>query len=92
MNVPEVQDIAKTISTVSDVLKGVSTALGVIANLLKATAFVGLVGNLAEAHFIEVVKKQLDDMASKCSQLSKDVQDAVQAYQNGDAEGSQKFH
>jgi hypothetical protein len=92
MRIPDVQGIAKTLGTVSEVLKGVATALGVLINILKSTAFVGLVGGLVEAHFLEVMKKQLEQMAAKCEQMGKDVTAAVEAYARGDQQGATKFH
>ncbi|HZT07046.1 MAG TPA: DUF6507 family protein [Chloroflexota bacterium] len=92
MNIPEVQQIAKTFAQISETLKAVSTALGVLINILKSTAFIGMVGGLAEAQFLEVIKKQIDQMAAKCDEMSKDVQAAVEAYERGDAQGATKFH
>ena len=92
MNVPEVQGIAKTFADVSQTLRGVSTALSALINILKTTAFIGMVGGLAEAHFLEVMKKQIDTMADKCDEMSKDVTAAVEVYERGDAQGATKFH
>lgn len=92
MNIPEVEDIAKTFATVSDVLKGVATAIGVLINILYSTAFIGLVGGLAQAHFLEIMKRQLDQMADKAEEISQDVSAAVQAYERGDAAGATKFY
>jgi hypothetical protein len=92
MNIPEVQNISKTFARITDVLKGVSQALQVLIDTLKATAFIGLVGGLAEAHFLEIMKKQLDQMAQKTDELSKDVAAAVQAYERGDEQGATRFY
>ncbi|HLZ30975.1 MAG TPA: type VII secretion target [Chloroflexota bacterium] len=92
MNIPEVQNISKTFATLNQVLNGVSQALGVLIDTLKATAFIGMVGGLAEAHFLEIMKKQLDQMAAKFDELSKDVKAAVDAYERGDEQGATKFH
>lgn len=92
MNIPEVQNIAKTFARITDVLKGVSQALQVLIDTLKATAFIGLVGGLAEAHFLEIMKRQLDQMAQKTDELSKDVSAAVEAYERGDEQGATRFY
>jgi hypothetical protein len=92
MNIPEVQGIAQTFATICEVLKGVSKALEVLINILYSTAFIGLVGGLAQAHFLEIMKRQLDQMAEKADELSKDVTAAVEAYSRGDAQGATKFH
>jgi division protein CdvB (Snf7/Vps24/ESCRT-III family) len=92
MNIPDVQNIAKTFATLNQILNAVSQALQVLIDTLKATAFIGLVGGLAEAHFLEIMKKQLDQMAAKFDELSKDVKAAVDAYERGDEQGATKFY
>ncbi len=92
MDIPAVQGIAKTLMAVSETLKAVSVALGVLIQMLKATAFVGLVGNLAEAAHLEVIKRQIDQVAQKTEEMSKDVSAAVDAYERGDQQGSTKFY
>jgi methyl-accepting chemotaxis protein len=92
MDIPAVQDIAKTFNQVSEVLKGVVTALDVLINVLNTTAFMGAVGGAAVAHFMEIMKRQIDDVADRTEEVSNDVNAAVEAYQRGDAQGSTKFH
>jgi uncharacterized protein YukE len=92
MNIPEVQGISKTFAQISQTLTGVSKALEMLINVLKGTAFIGMVGGLAEAHFLEIMKKQIDQMAQKTEEISKDVAAAVEAYQRGDAQGATKFY
>ena len=91
LDVPAVQDIAKTFQQVTEVLKGIITALDVLINVLNTTAFMGAVGGAAVAHFMEVMKRQLEQVADQTEELSKDVSQAVEAYQRGDAQGATKF-
>lgn len=92
MDIPAVQDIAKTFNQVSEVLKQVVTALDVLINVINSTAFMGAVGGAAVALFMEVIKRQIDQVAEKTEEISSDVTAAVEAYQRGDAAGSLKFH
>jgi len=92
MNIPQVQGIAQTFTQISETLRAVSTALGVLIDILKGIAFIGLVASFAEAQFLEVMKRQIDQMADKTEELSKDVRAAVDAYEKGDAAGALKFH
>jgi hypothetical protein len=92
MDIPAVEGIAKTFAQVSEVLKGVVTALDVLINILHSTAFVGAVGGMVLAHFMEVMKRQLDQMADKTEEISTDVTAAVEAYQRGDEQGATKFY
>lgn len=92
MDIPAVRGISKNFSTISDVLKAVSKTLEAIANALKATAFIGLVGGYAVVQFIEVVKPQIDEMVQKTAELSKDLAASVTAYERGDQQGATKFY
>jgi uncharacterized membrane protein YgaE (UPF0421/DUF939 family) len=92
MDIPAVEGIARTFAQVSEVLKGVVTALDVLINILYSTAFVGAVGGAVLAQFMEVMKRQLDQMAEKTEEISTDVSAAVEAYQRGDEQGATKFY
>ncbi len=92
MEIPAVRGMSKNFSTISDVLKAVSKTLEAISNALKATAFIGLVGGYAVVQFIEVIKPQIDEMAEKTAELSKDLGAAADAYERGDAQGATKFY
>jgi uncharacterized membrane protein YgaE (UPF0421/DUF939 family) len=92
MDIPAVEGIARTFGQVSEVLKGVVTALDVLINILYSTAFVGAVGGMVVAHFMEIMKRQLDQMAEKTEEISGDVSAAVEAYQRGDQTGATKFY
>lgn len=92
MDIPAVKDIAKNFNTISDVLSNVVKVMDVLTNTLKVTAFIGLVGGYAVAQFIDSIKPQIEKMAEKCAELSKDVAASVAAYERGDAEGAARFH
>jgi uncharacterized protein Yka (UPF0111/DUF47 family) len=92
MDIPAVRKIAKTFDTISDVLKKVCKGLEVVVMILKASAFFGMVGNLAVVRFIEMVKPYIEKMAQKCDELCKDVNAAVEAFERGDKAGSLRFH
>ncbi|MBN1564306.1 MAG: hypothetical protein JXA10_10740 [Anaerolineae bacterium] len=92
MNVPEVEKVAQGFSVASDILRAVSKALQALLQLLKAVAFMGLVGGQALQSFIEWVKPKIDDMAEYCEEISNDVKFAIEAYVNGDEAGATRFH
>jgi hypothetical protein len=93
MNTGEVTQIGTTFGTISDVLQGVSQALEAMVQVLRAAAFVGLVGTLAEAQFLENMKKNfIDPLQKKCADLKKEILASVQAYEAGDLSGSQGFN
>ena len=92
MNIPEVRNISKNLGTVSEVLTNVARVMDVLITTLKTTAFIGLVGGYAVAQFLEMIKPQIEKMAEKCAELSKDVDASATAYENGDAEGATRFY
>lgn len=91
MDVPAVRDIAKQLQQISDVLKAVCKALDVIVNLLKATAFFGMVGNLVAVQFIESVKPYIEDVSEKCSDYCSKVNKAADNYERGDLAAANRF-
>ena len=92
MNVPEVRGIAKTFNTLNDVLQGVLKALEAIVTLLKGAAFMGLVGASSIAYFVESLKPPIEEMADKFEELNKDLNQSVDAYENGDGQGATRFY
>jgi hypothetical protein len=92
MDIPEVKGISKKFSSLSQILVNISKVLEFIANTLKNTAFIGLVGGAVLLHIIESIKPKIDEMARKCEEISKDVMDAVLAFERGDQAGALRFH
>ena len=92
MNVPAVRGMASTFGTIGDVLRNVAKVLEVLSNILKTSAFVGLVGAYALAQFIDEIRPYIQDMGEKCTELNKDLSASVDAYERGDATGAARFH
>ena len=92
MDIPAVRGMAKTFGTIGDVLQAVNKAMQTLSNILKATAFVGLVGGYAVAQYIDSIRPQIEDMAEKCEELDKDLMASADAYERGDELGSTRFH
>lgn len=92
MDTDAVRSMAKSFGTIGDILQAVNRTMEVLSNTLKATAFIGLVGGLAVAHYIDAIRPQIEDIAEKCEELNKDLETSVAAYERGDEEGSTRFH
>ena len=60
MDVPQVQKIADSFGKFGDTLKKVAKGLEAAIIILKASAFVGLVGNLAVASYLERIKPRVE--------------------------------
>lgn len=91
MNIPAVRGIARQFSDFSNTLTNVSRAIAAIADALRASAFLGMVGNAALASYVDSFRPGIDRMANKCDELSRDLDASVTAYENGDEQGSTLF-
>lgn len=92
MDVPAVRGMAKSFGTIGEVLQAVNKAMQTLSNVLKATAFIGLVGGYAVAQYIDSIRPQIEDIAEKCEELDKDLAASADAYERGDELGSTRFH
>lgn len=91
MDYDAVQRMADGFSRSADTLQAVSKALEVAIGILKASAFLGLVGNMALAHYLEGIKPNVDRLAATCEELSMDLIGAIISLRDGDYSGSQRF-
>ncbi|MGD0613384.1 MAG: hypothetical protein ABSB41_17945 [Anaerolineales bacterium] len=91
MDIPQVQKMAQSFGTFGDVLQGVSKALEVAINILKVTAFIGLVGGAAVEAYLGMIKPRVDQLANKMHELQGDIQGAISNYETGDQSGSARF-
>lgn len=91
MNIDAVEQIEKGFGTMGDTLQTVSKGLEIAANILKATAFFGMVGNLIWAHYAERIKAVVDKLRALCEEFRHGVHGAIISYRDGDNTGSQLF-
>jgi uncharacterized protein YukE len=92
MDVPAVRQIAKSFGQIGEVLENVARVLEALVNILRGTAFIGMVGGLAVAQFIDSIKPYIQQMAEKCQELNKDLDASVSAFERGDQQGATKFY
>lgn len=86
-----VQGISDGFGVAGDTLNAVATALEVAINTLRATAFVGLVGGLALAQYLDGIKPNVEKLAATCEELKFDLIGAITSLRDGDTSGSQRF-
>lgn len=91
MDVPQVQKMADNFGKFGQILKQVSKGLQTAIYLLKASAFVGLIGNYAVAMYLERIKPRVDKLAEEMLELQGDVKGAIVHYTTGDLTGSSRF-
>jgi len=92
MDVPAVRQIAKSFGQIGEVLENVARVLEALVNILRGTAFIGMVGGLAVAQFIDSIKPYIQQMSEKCHELNKDLDASVSAFERGDQLGATKFY
>lgn len=92
MDVPAVRDFAKRFQQISETLTRVVNMLNTLSNILKTTAFIGIVGGAAVAQFIDTIKPYIEQVSEKCSELSADLDVSVDAFERGDELGAARFH
>ena len=59
MDTQAVRGMAKSFGSIGDVLQAVNKAMQTLSNVLKATAFVGLIGGYAVAQYIDSIRPQI---------------------------------
>jgi hypothetical protein len=91
MDYDAVQRMSDGFRTSSETLQAVSKALEIAIGILKATAFFGMVGNLALAHYLEGIKPNVDRLSNTCDEMSMDLIGAIVSLRDGDSSGSQRF-
>ena len=92
MDVPAVLSMSDRFNQMGNVLKEIDNALEICMTILQTTAFIGLVGGAAVARYLNTLKPVIEKFSDKSFELSVDLKAAVEAFQNGDAEGATKFH
>jgi hypothetical protein len=91
MEVPKVQKMADSFGKFGETLKRIASRLETAIMVLKATAFVGMIGNLAVASYLERIKPRVEKMSEEMFELQTDIKGAIVHYTTGDASGSARF-
>lgn len=91
MDIPQVQKMSEQFGTFGDILANISKVLEMTINVLRVTAFIGLVGGAAVERYLSIIKPRVDKMAEKMHELQGDLQGAIKHYETGDESGSARF-
>lgn len=91
MDYEAVQRLADDFRASAGALRAVGQALEVAAALLKTSAFVGLVGNLGLAAYLDNIRPHVERLAATCDELHSDLLGAIISLRDGDYSGSQRF-
>lgn len=91
MNIPEVQNVQKKLTSLANTLSTIRSSLEAFAKMLHATAFFSLGATEAQARFLDRVNPKLKKQEEKLNQLADDVGEAIKAYVTGDTSGKGRF-
>ena len=91
MNVPEVQDVQRKFQGIADVTQQISNILRIAADILRATAFFGMIGNMILAWYTDQVRNIVDQLHQMSLTIADGVGGAIRSYRDGDNSGSQLF-
>ncbi len=92
MDVPAVMAMGKRFEDIGNILKSVAAALEALMTVLKATAFIGLVGGLAVERYLAQFKPVIERLSEQCTEIGGDLAASARAYERGDAMGSTRFY
>jgi hypothetical protein len=91
MDYAVVESMAEGFRGAAESLQSVNRALETAAAILRASAFVGMVGNLALAEYLDNIQPNVARLAATCDELNSDLLGAVASLRDGDLSGSQRF-
>ncbi|MCL4239250.1 MAG: hypothetical protein KJ047_13485 [Anaerolineae bacterium] len=91
MDYAVVQRLADDFRASAGTLRAVGQALEVASALLKTSAFVGMVGNLGLAMYLDNIRPHVERLAATCDELHGDLLGAIASLRDGDYSGSQRF-
>lgn len=87
MDTEAVRKIAGGFEDVSQVLKAVHMALEAAMMILKATAFVGLVGSIAVERYLANIAPKVEKLSQKCGELGQDLQRSAALHEQANTVG-----
>ena len=91
MDYAVVTDVSKGFSAASEMLKVVSKVLGVLVQVLRASAMAGAVWNFALAQYYDTIKEKCENLAKVCEEFAGDLARAVGDHKRGDIKGKSYF-
>lgn len=91
MDFDVVEALADGFGVAAETLGAVDRALEVVVAVLRTSAFVGLVGNLGLAIYLDNIRPEVRRLAATCAELQGDLYGAIASLRDGDFSGSQRF-
>ncbi len=92
MDTDRVEQLAQRFNNLAKILQAVAKVLELQMNILRTTAFIGLVGGYAVKRYLAIIKPKILDTADFLEEISRDLKVAVQNHINGDKEGASRFY
>ncbi len=91
LEIPAVEDVQRKFQGMADVTQTISNILRIAADILRATAFFGMIGNMILAWYTDQVRNIVDQLHQMSLTIADGVGGAIRSYRDGDNSGSQLF-
>ena len=91
MDIPQVENMAKSFNTFGEVLDGVAKAMQALSISLKAAAWFSFGATAAAAAYIDRIEPNVKNVGAKMKELNTDIMSAIVSYRDGDNSGSKRF-
>lgn len=91
MDYEQILGVASGFDDTAEALKAVGQVLQMVIQTLRATAAFTLGMNEIWARYLENIKKEVDNVREICEENARELRQAVQDHQRGDAAGKRYF-
>jgi hypothetical protein len=91
MDTEYVLQMSQRFGQISNICNTIVNIVNTIQQILRASAFIGMIGNYAAASTLEPFKKGLKELGDKLGEVGRDVASARDMFINGDTKGSKRF-
>jgi uncharacterized protein YukE len=84
-------NVAKSYKTASDTLKQIAQVMGKIIEMLRMLGFASAGTSAALAAYLEIIKKNIENLSKLCLEFESDLKAAVNSHKNGDTKARWPF-
>jgi predicted glycosyltransferase len=84
-------NVAKGYKTAGENLRVIATVMGKIIEMLRMLGFASAGTSAALAAYLEIIKKNIENLAKTCDEFDRDLQFSVKRHQSGDMSAKSPF-
>jgi hypothetical protein len=91
MDYTVMKNVATSYKTASDSLKMIANVMGKIIEMLRMLGFASAGTSAALAAYLEIIKKNIENLSKTCMEFNSDLLQAVTSHQSGDTRARSPF-